>query len=111
MLTCMRTAMLNHQHLLCSLSTAVAHSEASQPLLGSILASSYARQVTGKGRMRHGTEGWRCLETSFKAGCLPCCTFQLRQYTFQCTPPVSMAALVQQQEQQQQQATVLRAQS
>ncbi|KAK9917751.1 hypothetical protein WJX75_007815 [Coccomyxa subellipsoidea] len=32
-----------------------------------LLGTSYSFQAPGTGDMRHGTEGWRCLETSFKA--------------------------------------------
>ena len=35
--------------------------------VASILASSYAPQPPGAGEMRHGTEGWRCLETAVRA--------------------------------------------
>ena len=34
--------------------------------LADLLASSYTRHAPGTGDMRHDTEGWRCLETSFK---------------------------------------------
>jgi hypothetical protein len=33
--------------------------------LDDLLHSSYERQAPGVGEMRHGTEGWRGLETSF----------------------------------------------
>jgi hypothetical protein len=33
--------------------------------LDDLLYSSYERQAPGVGEMRHGTEGWRGLETSF----------------------------------------------
>lgn len=36
-----------------------------------LLGTSYSFQAPGTGDMRHGTEGWRCLETSFKATDLP----------------------------------------
>lgn len=36
--------------------------------VGDLLGTSYSFQAPGTGDMRHGTEGWRCLETSFKAG-------------------------------------------
>ncbi|KAK9841641.1 hypothetical protein WJX74_009256 [Apatococcus lobatus] len=35
--------------------------------LGTLLQASNEAVPPGKGEMRHGTEGWRCLETSFKA--------------------------------------------
>lgn len=35
--------------------------------LNDLLSTSYTVQAPGTGDMRHGTEGWRCLETSFKA--------------------------------------------
>jgi hypothetical protein len=31
-----------------------------------LLENSYRLQRPGVGEMRHGTEGWRCLETAFK---------------------------------------------
>lgn len=31
-----------------------------------LLSSSYTRHAPGTGDLRHDTEGWRCLETSFK---------------------------------------------
>lgn len=34
--------------------------------LADLLSSSYTRHAPGTGDMRHDTEGWRCLETSFK---------------------------------------------
>ena len=34
--------------------------------LTDLLSSSYTRHAPGTGDMRHDTEGWRCLETSFK---------------------------------------------
>ncbi|KAF6254565.1 ARM repeat-containing protein [Scenedesmus sp. NREL 46B-D3] len=36
-------------------------------LLAALLHSSYQPLVPGTGQMRHGTEGWKCLETSMKA--------------------------------------------
>lgn len=36
-------------------------------LLAALLQSSYQPLVPGVGQMRHGTEGWKCLETSMKA--------------------------------------------
>lgn len=38
--------------------------------LADLLTSSYTRHAPGTGDMRHDTEGWRCLETSFKV-CSP----------------------------------------
>lgn len=35
--------------------------------LDDLLASSYRHIVPGTGEMRHDTEGWKCLETSYKA--------------------------------------------
>ena len=35
--------------------------------IAAVLASSYAPQPPGAGEMRHGTEGWRCLETAVRA--------------------------------------------
>lgn len=37
--------------------------------LADLLTSSYTRHAPGTGDMRHDTEGWRCLETSFKVQC------------------------------------------
>jgi len=34
-----------------------------------LLQSSYYRHKPGTGEMRHGTEGWQALETSFVVGC------------------------------------------
>lgn len=34
--------------------------------LSSLLADVYKPKVPGVGEMRHGTEGWRCLETSMR---------------------------------------------
>lgn len=36
-------------------------------ILDSLLESSYKPVVPGTGDLRHGTEGWKCLETSFRA--------------------------------------------
>ncbi|KAF8068347.1 hypothetical protein HT031_002036 [Scenedesmus sp. PABB004] len=36
-------------------------------LLSALLASSYQPLVPGVGQLRHGSEGWKCLETSMKA--------------------------------------------
>ena len=36
-------------------------------VVSSLLASSYRPLPPGQGDMRHGTEGWKCLETSFRA--------------------------------------------
>ena len=33
----------------------------------SLLESSYRTERPGEGELRHGTEGWRCLETSLRA--------------------------------------------
>eukprot|EP00889_Picochlorum_renovo_P004004 jgi/Picre1/31034/NNA_006391.t1 len=35
--------------------------------IASLLQQSYQVVEPGKGDMRHGTEGWKCLETSFRA--------------------------------------------
>lgn len=40
--------------------------------LGTLLLASSQAVPPGKGEMRHGTEGWRCLETSFKVALPPC---------------------------------------
>eukprot|EP00775_Hariotina_reticulata_P005826 gene5826-6067_t len=42
-------------------------SPGSNDLLAALLATSYQPLVPGVGVMRHGTEGWKCLETSMKA--------------------------------------------
>ena len=34
--------------------------------LSSLLQQSYRVEPPGSGDMRHGTEGWKCLETSFR---------------------------------------------
>lgn len=34
--------------------------------LSSLLQQSYRVEPPGRGEMRHGTEGWKCLETSFR---------------------------------------------
>lgn len=36
-------------------------------LVSQLLQSTYKRVVPGQGELRHGTEGWKCLETSMKA--------------------------------------------
>jgi len=36
-------------------------------LIDAALTAAYARQRPGKGELRHGSEGWRCLETAFVA--------------------------------------------
>ena len=41
--------------------------------LSDLLSTSYVREAPGTGDMRHGTEGWRSLETSFKASACDCC--------------------------------------
>ena len=38
-----------------------------QSYLGDLLASSYRAATPGTGELRHDTEGWQCLETSFLA--------------------------------------------
>ena len=52
----------------------VAAQQASSPaqgdFLSDLLSSSYVRHAPGTGDMRHDTEGWRCLETSFKVSAL-----------------------------------------
>lgn len=40
---------------------------ASDGLLSDALAAAYAPPVPGAGELRHGSEGWRCLETAFRA--------------------------------------------
>jgi hypothetical protein len=42
-------------------------SPGSTNLLAALLASSYQPLIPGVGVMRHGAEGWLCLETSMKA--------------------------------------------
>ena len=42
--------------------------------VSSLLQNSYKIQQPGSGDMRHGTEGWRCLETSFAVSPLSCRT-------------------------------------
>ncbi|GBF89452.1 hypothetical protein Rsub_02024 [Raphidocelis subcapitata] len=39
----------------------------STDLLGALLAASYKPTPVGTGAMRHGSEGWKCLETSMRA--------------------------------------------
>lgn len=41
--------------------------DGNNPIIASMLQQSYAVQKPGEGEMRHGTEGWKCLETSFRA--------------------------------------------
>jgi hypothetical protein len=36
-------------------------------VVSTLLATTYRPQPAGTGEMRHGTEGWKCLETSFRA--------------------------------------------
>lgn len=38
----------------------------SPDFLASLLQQSYRVERPGTGEMRHGTEGWKCLETSFR---------------------------------------------
>ncbi len=40
----------------------------SPDFLNSLLQQSYRVERPGTGEMRHGTEGWKCLETSFRVG-------------------------------------------
>lgn len=40
---------------------------AQRDFLGQLLQSSYRRQRPGQGELRHDTEGWRSLESSFRA--------------------------------------------
>eukprot|EP00887_Chlorella_sp_A99_P007146 scaffold2.g7146.t1 len=42
-------------------------SNSSPDFLASLLQHSYRVERPGQGEMRHGTEGWKCLETSFRA--------------------------------------------
>eukprot|EP00878_Enallax_costatus_P018771 GHUV01019781.1.p1 GENE.GHUV01019781.1~~GHUV01019781.1.p1 ORF type:complete len:295 (+),score=54.89 GHUV01019781.1:560-1444(+) len=42
-------------------------SPGSTNLLAALLQTSYQPLVPGVGQLRHGTEGWKCLETSMKA--------------------------------------------
>ena len=42
-------------------------SPAQQGFLGQLLQSSYKQQRPGQGELRHDTEGWRSLESSFRA--------------------------------------------
>ena len=37
------------------------------PVLAALLQRTYRAEPPGVGEMRHGTEGWKCLETSFRA--------------------------------------------
>jgi hypothetical protein len=39
----------------------------SPSLVASLLQQTYRIERPGEGEMRHGTEGWKCLETSFRA--------------------------------------------
>lgn len=41
--------------------------EAQPDFLGQLLQTSYRRQRPGEGELRHDTEGWHSLESSFKA--------------------------------------------
>ena len=43
--------------------------EAGPDFVGDLLHTSYRVQRPGTGEMRHGTEGWMCLETSYRVGC------------------------------------------
>jgi hypothetical protein len=49
--------------------TSTPHPRSTAPSIDPIedlLGAVYAPPVPGRGEMRHGTEGWKCLETSFK---------------------------------------------
>lgn len=46
---------------------ALADKAADEGLLTGLLARSYQRLKPGTGDLRHGSEGWKCLETSMKA--------------------------------------------
>ena len=35
--------------------------------MASLLQQAYRTEPPGEGEMRHGSEGWKCLETSFRA--------------------------------------------
>ena len=50
------------------------HAGGSGGFLEHLLQSSYERPTPGAGELRHGTEGWRSLETSFWV--LPCLLLQ-----------------------------------
>ena len=56
-------------------------------LVGTLLRQSYTVQQPGSGEMRHGTEGWRCLETSFQV----CSSFVLGKVCRGNCMPVSKA--------------------
>ena len=61
-------------------------------VVASLLQQSYRSEPPGTGEMRHATEGWKCLETSFRAlqgvmeGCgaafAPCLTLELRSLIY-----------------------------
>ena len=55
-----------HDHSVQSVPAQQASSPAQGDFLSDLLSSSYVRHAPGTGDMRHDTEGWRCLETSFK---------------------------------------------
>ncbi|MEW5302135.1 MAG: hypothetical protein WDW36_004944 [Sanguina aurantia] len=65
-------------------SPAMSRSNSANDLIGALLENSYRVQKPGSGELRHGTEGWRCLETSMRAlqqlidGCGPQLAPQLR---------------------------------
>ena len=42
-------------------------SDTTSSLVASLLQQTYRVERPGMGEMRHGTEGWKCLETSFRA--------------------------------------------
>ncbi|PNH01665.1 hypothetical protein TSOC_012431 [Tetrabaena socialis] len=48
-------------------SSAASDSSGRLSLVSALLQDAYRRVQPGRGEMRHGTEGWKCLETSMKA--------------------------------------------
>ena len=70
----------------------VQSSGAPNSVLTELLQQTYRSEPPGVGEMRHGTEGWKCLETSFRAfqhaleGCgdsfRPCLTQELRELIY-----------------------------
>lgn len=51
-------------------------------MLDSLLESTYKPKKPGAGDLRHGTEGWKCLETSFRAltKIIEACGVEFQQY-------------------------------
>jgi hypothetical protein len=48
-------------------SRAGSRASSASDLLGALLEASYRPTPVGRGAMRHGSEGWKCLETSMRA--------------------------------------------